>query len=107
MAMCSYAISFTPNFTSSLPPWADKLHELGLHPEWVSMLKHSQLADFSEYNKRVRVLVLLTCKYLHNIPRMLCANVPVWFCWDDPHDFIHDSFIYNLFCPMQQQVTLS
>ena len=104
MATCSYVISHTPNFTASPPPWSDMLRAKGLHPEWVNMLETSQLADFSEYNKRVGVFVLPTCKYLQDIDKMLRANVPIWFCWDNRVDFRHNDFVYQRYCPTTEEV---
>ena len=93
-----------PNFTASPPPWSDMLRAKGLHPEWVNMLETSQLADFSEYNKRVGVFVLPTCKYLQDIDKMLRANVPIWFCWDNRVDFRHNDFVYQRYCPTTEEV---
>jgi hypothetical protein len=104
MAICSYAIAFTPNFTHASPPWTAKLREEGIHPEWVSMLEKSQLADFSPDNRRLGVFLQPTCNYLDNIPRMLRANIPIWFCWDNPRDFAGNPWVYKTFCPTSEEV---
>ena len=104
MAICSYVISCTPNFTHSPPPRSAMLRAKGLHPEWVNMLETSQLADFSEHNKRVGVFVLPTCGCLQNIDRMLRANVPVWFFWDNRMDFRNNQLIHQRYCPTTEEV---
>jgi hypothetical protein len=77
MAICSYAISLTHNFTVESAPWGIMLQAKGLRPEWVKMLETSQLADFSESNKRVGVFVQPTCGYLRYIDHMMRAHVPI------------------------------
>jgi hypothetical protein len=104
MALCSYAISITPNFTNENPPWVGKLEEMGVHPEWVQLLKSSQLADFSESNKRLGVIIQPNCKWLNRIPNMIRANVPLYFLWDDPNDFASTPWFYKKYCPTLQEV---
>jgi hypothetical protein len=87
MAMCSYAISLTPDFNTDNPSWVAKLEEVGIHPEWVEQLRTSQLADFSDTNERVGVIIQPNCVWLNRIPKMIKAGVPLWFLWDQPGDF--------------------
>ena len=102
MAMCSYAISLTPEFNTNNPPWVAKLEEAGIHPEWVEQLRTSQLADFSGSNERVGVIVQPKCVWLNRIPRMIKAGVPLWFVWDDPTDFSNTPVAK--YCPTRAEV---
>jgi hypothetical protein len=103
MALVSYAISLTPSFTDENPPWVAKLIERGIHPEWVEMLKTSQLADFSEANQRVGVIIHPNCNFLNRISCMVRANVPVWILWDDPAHYSTEWF-YKEYCPIAAEV---
>jgi hypothetical protein len=94
MALCSFAISYIPCFTTENPPWIEKLVEVGIHPEWVQSLKTSQLVDFSANNKRVGVIVQPQCVWLYLVPNMVRANVPLWFLWDSP-EAISKSPVYT------------
>ena len=85
MALCSAAIAshlhrdldpLTDN-----PKWAQTLIEKGVHPEWVTSLRQSAVADFSP-GKRVGIIVHMDrCQFLDCIPDMIRANVPVWLYW--------------------------
>lgn len=104
MALCSYAISLTPSFTDENPSWVQRLEERGIHPEWIQSLKASQLADFSNTNLRLGVIIRPKCEWLKDIPNMIRANVPLWFLWDDPKDFSDSLLIYNKYCPTRAEV---
>jgi hypothetical protein len=104
MALCSYAISLTPSFTDENPPWVKRLEERGIHPEWIQLLEASQLADFSDSNLRLGVIIRPKCEWLNDIPNMIRANVPLWFLWDDPEDFSKSLMIYSKYCPTRDEV---
>jgi hypothetical protein len=104
MALCSYAISLTPRFTEENPPWVTKLMEKGIHPEWVQLLKGSQLADFSKSNERLGAIIQPDCKWLNRIPNMIRGNVPLYFLWDYPSDFSHIKWLYDKYCPTSAEV---
>jgi hypothetical protein len=104
MALCSYAISLTPSFTDENPKWVSKLEEKNIHPEWIQMLKTSQLADFSVDNKRVGVIVQHNCTWRNRIPNMIRANVPLWFLWNDPTHFSDLPWLYKQCCPTREEV---
>jgi hypothetical protein len=87
LALCSFAISMTPNFTLENPPWAQVLERNAVHPQYIQEIKASSVADFSDHNKRVGVIVRPDCQWLDLVARIIGANVPVWLCWDDPSMF--------------------
>ena len=83
---CSFAISLHgANFDELTPAWAQILvGELGLHPVWVDQLKNSPVGNFSENSKRVGVFVHVgECQWLHLIPSLLRACVPIYFYWGE------------------------
>ena len=104
MALCSYAISLTPSFTDENPPWVKRLEGQGIHPEWIQSLKTSQLADFSDTNPRLGMIIQPNFIWLQYIPNMIRANVPLWFLWDHPKDFINSPMIYEKYCPTKAEV---
>jgi hypothetical protein len=104
MALCSYAISLTPDFTAENPSWVAKLQEMGIHPEWVQLLKDSQLADFSASNERLGVIIQPKCKWLNRVSRMVQANVPVYILWDNSSDFSDTPWFRTRYCPTFEEV---
>jgi hypothetical protein len=104
MALCLYAISLTPDFTTENPSWVAKLEEMGIHPEWVQLLKDSQLAEFSASNDRVGVIIQPNCTWLNRVPRMVQANVPMYILWDIPGAYSDTEWFQKKYCPTFEEV---
>ncbi|KIM85942.1 hypothetical protein PILCRDRAFT_86667 [Piloderma croceum F 1598] len=93
-----------PDFTAENPSWVAKLQEMGIHPEWVQLLKDSQLADFSASNERIGVIIQPNCKCLNHVSRLVQANVPVYILWDNPSDFSDTPWFRTRYCPTFEEV---
>ena len=90
------AISRTSNDPASAslsdrkPIWLQVLSDrkLKLHPEWLQLLADSPIADFTTGPQRLGAIVnVARCSWLHLVPYMLRANVPVWLYWGVPPAF--------------------
>ena len=84
-----------------------KLEERGIHLEWIWLLETSQLANFSDSNLHLGVIVQPKCKWLNDIPNMIRANIPLWFLWNDPEDFSKSLIIYSKCCPTRDEVRVA
>jgi hypothetical protein len=104
MALCSYAISLTPNFTAENASWVAKIEEMGIHEERVHLLKDSQLAKFSAFNERVGVIIQPNCTWLNHFSRLVQANVPVYILWDSPGAYFDTKWFQKKYCPTLEEV---
>jgi hypothetical protein len=41
---------------------------------------------------------------MEGIPKMILANVPLWFLWDNPNYFLDSPWIYKNYCPTRHEV---
>ena len=78
--------------TSSKPRWFQDLsvQKNGLHPKWLQLLLDSPIADFTFITGPQRLGVIVNvarCSWLHLIPYMLKANIPIWLYWGVPPAF--------------------
>jgi hypothetical protein len=59
-----------------------------LHPEWVQMLADSPIADFTTGTQRLGAIIDVSrCLWMHLVPYMMRANVPIWLFWGVPPAF--------------------
>lgn len=89
IAMCSYAIAMSPQFTEQAPAWVDFLGKNGAHPRWLQELRRTPIVNFSNQSGRLGCVVRMEpqCHFLKRIPRFVQANVPVWFLWNKTDDY--------------------
>jgi hypothetical protein len=76
--------------TTKKPRWLEILsHRRNrLHPEWIQLLVDSPIADFTTGPQRLGAIVnVARCSWIHLVPYMLKANVPIWLYWGIPPAF--------------------
>ena len=76
--------------TAKKPRWLEILsHRRNrLHPEWIQLLADSPIADFTTGPQRLGAIVnVARCSWIHLVPYMLKANVPIWLYWGIPPAF--------------------
>ena len=92
IAICR-SVSDTPSLSSStpesMPRWFQDLSVKNrIHPEWLRLLADSPIANFTTAPQRLGTIVnVARCSWLHLIPWMMKANVPIWFYWGLPPAF--------------------
>jgi hypothetical protein len=72
------------------PRWLQVLSDAKskLHPEWVQLLVDSPIADFTTGPQRLGSIINVSrCSWLHLVPYMMWANVPIWLYWGIPPAF--------------------
>src|SRR5271156_647664 len=76
--------------TTKKPRWLETLsHRRNrLHPQWIQLLADSPIADFTTGPQRLGAIVnVARCSWMHLVPYMLKANVPIWLYWGVPPAF--------------------
>jgi hypothetical protein len=77
--------------TSVKPRWFQVLSnpKNKIHPEWLQLLVDSPIADFSTTPQRRGAIINVSrCSWIHLVPTMLKANVPIWLYWGIPPVFV-------------------
>lgn len=89
MAMCSFAIAMTPNFTEEAPAWVEYLSKNGAHPRWLQELRRTSIVNLAKGIGRVGCVLRPNpaCQFMERIPKFILANVPVWLIWNNPKDY--------------------
>lgn len=87
IALCSFAIAMTPEFTNPAPAWVQFLSDNGAHPRWLQEFTRSPIADFSKQSRRIGCVVQPKSRFLEHIPKFVMANVPVWLLWNHERDY--------------------
>jgi hypothetical protein len=80
-------LSISSSTSESKPRWlrdlADRKNRI--HPEWLQLLADSPVANFTSGPQRLGGIVNVSrCSWLHLVPYMIEANVPLWFYWGIP-----------------------
>ena len=73
------------------PGWFRELsaQRHGIHPEWLQLLADSPISNFSTApRRRGSIINVSRCSWIHLVPYMLDANVPIWFYWGVPPVFV-------------------
>ena len=96
IAMCRVrddpaTVSLSPSSTN--PRWFRHLssQESRIHPEWLQLLADSPISDFTSTTTPQRVGTIINvshCSWIHLVPRILMANVPIWLYWGIPPLFV-------------------
>lgn len=102
MAVCSFAIAMTSDFTSANPPWSRRLTDKGIPPSFIDELKQSQIVDFAP-DSRCGVFIRKDWDFQAYVDRFVSANVPIWLVWMTPTTFTHHRM--TPYCPSAAQVS--
>jgi len=77
--------------SESKPRWLRLLSDSRrskLHPESVQLLVDSPIADFTTVPQRLGAIINVSrCSWLHLVPCMINAKVPIWLYWGVPPAF--------------------
>jgi hypothetical protein len=76
--------------SKSKPRWLQLLSDKDsmLHPESVRLLADSPIADFTSGTQRLGAIINVSCcSWMHLVPYMMRANVPIWLYWGVPPAF--------------------
>ena len=87
IAYTSMAISLhkPPATSFAAPKWAIELtRKFKMHPEFTRTLMNSKMGDFVTVRRVGVIIDVKTCHWLHLVPYLLHANVPVWLHWGVP-----------------------
>lgn len=87
IALCSFAVAMTPQFTQEAPEWLLCLSKNGGHPRWLQELQRTPIVNFSPLAGRIGVIIRPKGLFLEYIPRFVKANVPVWLLWNQVADY--------------------
>ena len=80
--------SLSSSTSESMLRWFKDLSVKKIHPEWLRLLADSPIANFTTAPQRLGTIVnVARCSWLHLVPWMMKANVPIWFYWGLPPAF--------------------
>ena len=92
LARCTMATALCAQLGESPPGWVRVLENRGVPAVWIDFLQQSVISDLSPGLRTGAFVYPTETKWMHHVPCMIRANLPVYICWKEGVALILDKF---------------